>query len=475
MTNTTAAGTPGPAATATAAPTRLFGTDGVRGIAHQQLTTGMAYTLGHLAATLLGPRLIIGRDTRTSGPALQDALAAGIAAAGGTPLLAGIIPTPAVALLARQLQTHGGVVISASHNPPAYNGIKFFDAQGFKLTKQLEDQFEQGLQQYMASSYNDKPGSPAAGETSPSSPTPGACVEEATELYLSHNVETVSKQGLDLIGMKIAVDTGFGASGVSTPQALERLGAQVVAINTDFDGDRINVDCGSTHLGPLKQLVAQSGAHLGIAHDGDADRMLAVDAQGNEVDGDVIEAIIALDLKARGALAHNTVVTTVLCNLGFVRAMEAHDVRVVQTAVGDSNVLAAMRQGGFVIGGEQSGHMILLEHNNTGDGLLTALQLCAVVKRSGKSLAELAKVVTRFPQVMINVKVSDREAFASSEVIAQAGRDAQQRLGDAGRVLLRASGTEALVRVMVEAQDLAIAQKEATQLSAVVEQELGSR
>ena len=463
--------------------TRLFGTDGVRGIAHQELTTGMAFTLGQAAVQLLGPLLVVGRDTRVSGPALEEALAQGIESQGGTALLAGIIPTPAVALLARQLQTNGGVVISASHNPPDHNGIKFFNAQGYKLTKQLEDQFENHLQHYLQSSSNDKPAPQPAGSNPPApeatnqadTPTPpaGTPVEDALERYISHAVETVSSQGLDLVGMKIAVDTGHGASGKTTPEALRRLGAEVFTINTDLEGSIINVDCGSTHLGPLKQLVAQSNAHVGIAHDGDADRMLAVDAQGNEMDGDIIEAIIALDLKARGVLAHDTVVTTVVCNLGFVKAMESHGITVVQTAVGDSNVLAAMLEGGFVIGGEQSGHMILLDHNSTGDGLLTALQLCAVAQKSGQSMADLATVVQRYPQVLINVKVTNREGFAASQAIAQAVEDSTARLSDQGRVLLRPSGTEQLIRVMVEAQDQAIAQEEADRLAAVVKLELG--
>ncbi|MCL1847890.1 MAG: phosphoglucosamine mutase [Coriobacteriia bacterium] len=449
--------------------TRFFGTDGVRGVADIELTQGMAFALGEMAVTLLGPRLVVGRDTRLSGPSLEAALAAGITSAGGTALLAGIIPTPAVALLTRTQTADGGVVISASHNPPEHNGIKFFDAQGFKLTKELEDEFEARLQSYV--NTHDDTTKPPPLATAPQDDG-GAFAREATERYIAHAVETVSGQGLDLVGLKIAVDTGYGASCVTTPEALRRLGAEVVTINTTFDGARINVNCGSTHLEPLRALVVESGADVGLAHDGDADRLLALDAGGNEVDGDFIEAIIALDLKARGLLTHDTVVSTVLCNLGFVQAMEGHGISVIQTAVGDSNVLAAMLEGGFSLGGEQSGHMILLEHNSTGDGLVTALQLLSAQRRSGKPLTELSQVMTRFPQVLINIRVKDREALGTSEAIAQAAEAATQRLAGQGRVLLRASGTEALVRVMVEAADEQAAQEEAGLLATLVKQEL---
>jgi len=464
---------------------RLFGTDGVRGVANKELTCGMAFALGEMAVDLLGPRLVVGRDTRLSGPALESALASGIASRGGTALLAGIIPTPAVALLAREEQADGGVVISASHNPPEYNGIKFFDSAGFKLPQELEDVFEERLQRYVKEQSGGTEvlcvepsggtGSEEAGPIDDATPPQGAVhqLENASERYIQHAINTVRQQGADLYGLTIAVDTGFGASGLTTPEALSRLGASVVAINTAFDGSRINVGCGSTHLEQLKALVLETRADAGIAHDGDADRLLAVDSCGNEIDGDFIEAILALDLKARGKLPCNTVVSTVMCNLGFVNAMKQQGISVIRTAVGDSHVLEAMREGGYLIGGEQSGHLILMEHNSTGDGLITALQLLAVVKRSGRSLAELSCVMTRFPQVLLNVKVRDKSLLDASRAITEAVAGAGARLGDRGRVLLRPSGTELLIRVMVEAENEQTANDEAKSLAMLVEQELG--
>jgi len=467
---------------------RLFGTDGIRGIAGKELTCEMAFALGEMAVDLLGPRLVVGRDTRLSGPALEGALASGIASRGGTALLAGIIPTPAIALLTREKHADGGVVISASHNPPDHNGIKFFNSEGYKLTHELEDVFEERLQCFVKEQANSSLKTSFAAPVLSSSAEPdqnvvsaalslsSGCIhklDDATECYIERAVDTVRRQGVDLSGLTVAVDTGFGASGITTPEALMRLGATVVATNTAFEGARINVGCGSTHLGPLKALVSETRADVGLAHDGDADRLLAVDANGNEIDGDIIEAILALDLRTSGKLTHDTVVSTVMCNQGFVKAMRDNGIRVIQTSVGDVNVLEAMREGGFVIGGEQSGHLILLEHNSTGDGLITALQLLSVIKRSGKSLAELSCVLTRFPQVLINVKVKDKDRLASSQAIAHAAEEAGARLGELGRVLLRPSGTELLIRVMVEAENEQVANDEASRLAFLVEQELG--
>jgi phosphoglucosamine mutase len=463
----------------------------------------MAFTLGVAAVELLGPRLVIGRDTRRSGPMLEAALVAGITSAGGDALLAGVVPTPAVALLIREFSASGGVVISASHNPPEYNGIKFFDAQGFKLTCELEDAFEQRLQRGQGDTKGDDTRgtvSDTKGDTKGTvsfvskdtketvpfvsspfvSPQPTGMkigtvipLEDATERYVTHAVNIVRSQGLDLAGLHIAVDCGHGASFAATPEALRRLGAKVTAINTDFDGSDINVNCGSTHLEQLRELVAQTGADAGIAHDGDADRMLAVDAAGNEIDGDVIEAICAVDLKERGMLAHDTVVSTIMCNIGFTLAMQKQQIRVVQTEVGDSHVLAAMRKGGFILGGEQSGHTILLEYNSTGDGLASALQLLAIMKRRQTSLGNLSQVMVKYPQEHINVKVAHKEALGSSKNLAEATRESEGRLGGQGRVLIRASGTEPLVRVMVEAADEQTARDEAQRLADVVKQELG--
>jgi phosphoglucosamine mutase len=474
---------------------------------------------------------------------LEAALVAGITSAGGDALLAGIVPTPAVALLVREHTASGGVVISASHNPPEYNGIKFFDAEGFKLTQEVEDAFEERLQRlrllpveegrrrtlqgerFACFESSASPGSsvrlessaspgssvrlepsagfaspaspvrlePSAGFASPASPaspasfaspgSPGPPVgadvgtviplEDARERYVTHAVGIVRSQGLDLAGLHIAVDCGHGASFATTPETLRRLGATVTAINTDFNGTDINVACGSTHLRPLKALVAETGADVGIAHDGDADRMLAVDEVGNELDGDFIEAICAVDLKEQGRLANDTVVSTVVCNLGFISAMRERGIKVVQTAVGDRHVLEAMREGGFILGGEQTGHTILLEHNSTGDGLASALQLLAAMKRTHKSLGSLSHVMVKYPQVNINVKVADKEGLDSSAALAQAIREAEERLGEQGRVLIRPSGTEPLIRVMVEATDEQQARDEAQRLASVVDREFG--
>jgi phosphoglucosamine mutase len=457
----------------------------------------MAFALGVAAVDLLGSQLIVGRDTRRSGPMLEAALVAGITSAGGDAFLAGIVPTPTVALLIRELAASGGVVISASHNPPEYNGIKFFDAEGFKLTPSLEDVFEERLQALVRHAQtgqlalttgtaaadgvaaNNAAADAATATPATATPVTGSAVgtviplKDAGERYVARAVDLIRSQGLDLAGLRIAVDCGHGASFDTTPEALRRLGATVEAINTDFDGNDINVACGSTHLEQLKALVISMGADIGLAHDGDADRMLAIDETGDELDGDVIEAICAVDLKEQGRLACDTVVSTVVCNLGFMTAMRERGIEVVQTAVGDRHVLDAMRMGGFVLGGEQSGHTILLEHNTTGDGLASALQLLAAMKRANKTLGDLSRVMTRYPQIFVNVHVTDKGGLDSSDAIAQAVSETETRLGTQGRVLIRASGTEPLVRVMVEAANEQVARDEAHLLASVVERELG--
>ncbi len=438
---------------------RLFGTDGVRGVAGTELTEELAYRLGQAAVSLLGKKMVIGRDTRGSGPMLEGALAAGITAAGGEAILAGVIPTPAVALLTRQLGAAGGVVISASHNPPEYNGIKFFDAKGFKLTTELEDRFETFVLSGEAIDAE------ALGVVVP--------LEDAHERYIAHAVETVLQLGTDLQGLRVAVDCGHGAAYATTPEALRRLGAEVIAVNTDFDGDNINVNCGSTHLEPIKALVAKTDADVGLSHDGDADRVIAIDSHCREVDGDFIEAICAKDLKENGKLANNTVVSTVMCNLGFQNSMKNLGIDVVLTQVGDSQVLEAMLEGGYILGGEQSGHTIFLELNSTGDGLVTALQLLSVMKRSQRTLADLAQVMTKYPQALINVKVANKAGLDDSQTIKIAVEQAQAELKESGRILVRASGTESLVRVMVEAADETVAEEVAQRLASVVKQELG--
>ncbi len=442
---------------------KLFGTDGARGVANTALTCEVAYHLGQAAVHFMGKTIVVGKDTRLSGDMLEAALEAGIMSAGGTALGLGIIPTPAVALLTRELHADGGAVISASHNPPEYNGIKFFDAQGFKLPVALEEEIES----FVAAGGLHGDQKPAGDEVGTVIP-----VEEGVELYIDHAVRCITDQGIDFSKWKIALDTGHGASSLTTAKALRRLGAEVVAINEDFDGTDINVECGSTHLGPLKQLVAETGAQLGIAHDGDADRVLFVAADGSEIDGDMVEAVCALDMKQRGELVGDTVVSTIMCNLGLVHAMRDHGIEVLQTPVGDRHVLEAMREGGFMIGGEQSGHTIFLKHNSTGDGLVTACQFLAACERKGCCASEAAQVMTRFPQELINVRVKDKDAWGSNPEITHAIEAATAELGDSGRVLVRTSGTEPLVRVMVEAADDADALRHCKNIAEVVEREL---
>ena len=442
---------------------RLFGTDGVRGVANTQLTCDLAFKLGQAAVAFQGKTILIGKDTRLSGDMLESAVAAGIMSMGGTALLAGIIPTPAIALLVRELHCDGGIVISASHNPPEYNGIKLFDAQGFKLPDAVEDEIEAFVARGGAAA-DELPAGDAVGVALP--------VDDACELYIAHAVATVADEGIDLSGLKVALDVGHGASCMTSAEALRRLGADVTVVNEDFDGTDINVQCGSTHLGPVCDLVAEIGADVGIAHDGDADRVMLADAHGNEIDGDVVEAVCAIDLKERGLLAGNTAVSTVMCNLGLAHALRDAGIELVQTKVGDRYVLEAMREGGFVLGGEQSGHMIFLEHNSTGDGLVTALQFLAACKRAGKSIADAAAVMTRFPQTLVNVHVKDKHAVDGNAAVAAAVEAAEAELGDSGRVLLRPSGTEPVVRVMVEAASAEEADRHAHAIAAVVEREV---
>jgi phosphoglucosamine mutase len=446
---------------------RLFGTDGVRGVANTELTCEIAYRLGQAAVKFMGKNIIIGKDTRLSGDMLEAAAAAGIMSAGGTALLAGIIPTPGVALLVRELHSDGGMVISASHNPPEYNGIKLFDAKGYKLPDAVEDEIEAfitagGLEAGDASG-NMLPGD-QVGVSIP--------VDQALDMYVEHAVSSVRAQGIDFKGLHIALDAGHGASSLTSARAFEALGAKVTVVNDDFDGTDINVKCGSTNLEPLHQLMQECGADVGVAHDGDADRVMLVAKDGTEIDGDVVEAVCALDMRDRGILANDTVVSTVMCNLGFVKAMEANGIKVIQTKVGDRYVLEEMRANGYNVGGEQSGHMILLDHNSTGDGLMTACQFLAAVVRSGKSVDEAAKVMTHFPQTLINVRVKDKHALEGNAQVAEAVAAAEKELAGDGRVLIRPSGTEPVVRVMVEASQADVAEGVAKRIAEVVEQAL---
>jgi len=423
---------------------RLFGTDGVRGVANAELTPELAFKLGEAAGHFLGDkgrgRIVVGRDTRKSGELLESALVAGLLAGGADALVCGIVPTPAVALLVRERGADGGVVISASHNPPEYNGIKLFSRDGFKLPDELEDEIEA----FCSDERN--------GWVRPTGEGVGRIelLGDALERYVVHCTGTID---VDLTGLRIAVDCGHGASGIATPEALRRLGAKVVVVNAESNGLDINVGCGSTNLGLIAGMVTDHEVDLGIAHDGDADRVLAVDETGAEVDGDAIMAICAAHRFERGTLAHDMVVSTVMCNLGFEIAMRERGINVVKTKVGDRYVLEQMLTSGATLGGEQSGHIIFLEHNTTGDGLVTALQLAAVMRESGLPLSELRRVMRRYPQVLVNVPVADKARLATSSAITEAIHAAEAELGESGRVLVRPSGTEPLVRVMAEAAD----------------------
>lgn len=441
---------------------RLFGTDGVRGVANTELTPRLAFKLGEAAARYCGDRIVIGKDTRRSGDMLEAALVAGVTSAGAEAYLAGVIPTPAVALLVRQLGASGGIVISASHNPPEYNGIKFFSSEGFKLTSDVEDAIEAFL--HSDSDPQEAKMGPAIGSVHR--------IEDAEERYITHAVEVLKADGVSLDGLVVAVDCGHGASSHTTPEALRRLGATVVVANDTWDGNDINVECGSTHPNIIRNLVTSNHADIGIAHDGDADRMVAVDELGEVLDGDFVEAICAIDLAARGELVGDTVVSTVMCNLGFQVAMKEQGIKVMTTDVGDRNVLEAMLEGGYVLGGEQSGHIIFLEHNSTGDGLITALQLISTMVHSEKPLSELAGVMQKYPQVLVNVRVADKHALEGNDIISEAIKTAELKLGDSGRVLVRPSGTEPLVRVMVEAADVDEADALAHRLADIISSEL---
>lgn len=453
---------------------RLFGTDGVRGVANVDLTCELAYRLGQASVAFMGKTIVLGKDTRKSGDMLEAAVVAGITSAGGDALLAGVIPTPAVALLTRELHADGGIVISASHNPPEYNGIKFFDAQGFKLPDAVEDEIERFIAEGGLEGAVERVLEQGEEASMPAGALVGVAVEveDACEMYIDHVVKSIQAQDIDFSGLHVALDTGHGASSLTSAEALRRLGAEVTVINDDFDGNDINVQCGSTHLGPLSELMAESGADVGIAHDGDADRVMMLAVDGTEIDGDMMEAVLAVDLKNRGCLPGNVAVSTVMTNLGFVHAMRDAGIEVLQTKVGDRYVLEAMREGGYVLGGEQSGHMILLEHNSTGDGLMTACQFLAAVRRSEKPVEEAIKVMTRFPQTLINVRVKDKHALEGNEAIWGAVRSAEEAMGDSGRVLVRTSGTEPLVRVMVEAETQDVADTHARAIADVVEAQL---
>ncbi|MEU2231417.1 MULTISPECIES: phosphoglucosamine mutase [Streptomyces] len=450
---------------------RLFGTDGVRGVANADLTAELALGLSVAAAHVLAeagtfeghrPTAVVGRDPRASGEFLEAAVVAGLASAGVDVLRVGVLPTPAVAHLTGVLGADLGVMLSASHNAMPDNGIKFFARGGHKLADELEDKIETVYEEHRTGAPWERPTGAGVGRVRD--------FGEGFETYVAHLMSVLPNR---LDGLKIVLDEAHGAASHVSPEAFSRAGAQVVTIGAEPDGLNINDGCGSTHLDLLKAAVVEHGADLGIAHDGDADRCLAVDASGNEVDGDQILAVLALAMREAGTLRGDTVVATVMSNLGFKLAMEREGLNLVQTAVGDRYVLESMKENGYALGGEQSGHVIVLDHATTGDGTLTGLMLAARVAATGKSLADLAGVMERLPQILINVKDVDKSRVTTSGELAAAVTDAERELGSTGRVLLRPSGTEPLVRVMVEAADIEQARAVAQRLADVVKSALG--
>lgn len=442
---------------------RLFGTDGVRGVANKDLTPELAFDLGRAAAAVLtkgkkGTRMVVGRDTRVSGEMLEAALIAGITSAGVSVEKLGVVPTPGVAYLVRKLNADAGVMISASHNPVPDNGIKFFCGDGFKLPDAVEDEIESLLRD----SSLPRPVGIEVGRVKDRS--------EAVEDYARY-LEGTIKHRLD--GLTVVVDCGFGASYRMAPEVYTALGARVIAMNAEDDGERINVNCGSTHPEKLQQAVLEHKAQIGIAHDGDADRIITVDEKGQIIDGDQIMTVCGLDRLSRKQLPGNAIAATVYSNLGLIEAFRHQGGEVVVTANGDRYVLEAMREKGLVLGGEQSGHIIFLEYNTTGDGILTALQLMEVMVRQNKPLSELAQAMRRFPQVLKNVRVKTKEGWEANKRILQSIQAAEKVLEDRGRIFVRPSGTEPLIRVMAEGPDAAELEQLVDEVAGSIQGELG--
>jgi len=445
---------------------RLFGTDGVRGVANRDLTVSLTLNLAQAAAKVLGetarnegrrPIAIIGRDPRISGEYLASAVAAGLASSGVDVFDAGVVPTPATAFLTADFSADFGVMISASHNPAPDNGIKFFAAGGHKLADEIEDQIEAAMQ-----SEHLAPIGGAVGRVQR--------FADAEDRYLVHLLGAIPNS---LEGLKVVIDCAHGAASAISPQAFADAGAKVIVIGNDPDGLNINSGYGSTHMSALQSAVLENDADMGFAHDGDADRCLAVDHTGAIVDGDQLMAILALSAKANGTLARNTLVATVMSNLGLRIAMKDAGITMLETKVGDRYVLEQIREGGYTLGGEQSGHIIFSRYATTGDGILTALMIAAESKATGKKLSELAAQMKIYPQVLINVRGVDLSRVDSDAGLQEVVREAEAELGSTGRVLLRASGTEPLIRVMVEAADEGTAHSWADRIARVVEKNLG--
>lgn len=443
--------------------TRLFGTDGVRGLANAELTPELAFKMGRAATYYFGkehkrPVFYIGRDTRISGHMLEAALAAGICSAGGEAALLGVIPTPAVAYLTRRHGAQAGVVISASHNPFPDNGIKFFAGTGYKLPDAVEDELEK-----LINADKDAMPWPTAADV--------GLITYRHDLwheYVKYALETVDSS---LDGLKVVVDCANGAAYEAAPAALRELGAEVVVINDKPDGININANCGSTHLEQLQAAVVQHKADFGLAHDGDADRCLAVDETGEPIDGDQIMLICALEMLRQNTLPDKTLVATVMSNLGLHQAMKNAGGKVLVTPVGDRYVLEGMLKHKLVLGGEQSGHIIFSQHSTTGDGLITALKLAAALKQSGKQMSQLAKVMTRFPQLLVNIRVTSKQGWENNPRITAAIKAGEAELGDNGRILVRPSGTEPLIRVMAEGPVLSDLERIVAAIAEVVKRE----
>lgn len=442
---------------------RLFGTDGVRGIAGKELTVKLAMDLGIAGSVVLTkenahkPVIIVGCDTRISGDMLANALMAGICSVGADAIYVGVVPTPAVAYLTRYYHADAGVVISASHNPAEFNGIKFFDQNGYKLPDAVEDEIEELISNNFEGiewACKDKVGS----------------IQyrfDAVHDYVRYAKEAVK---VNLSGLKIVIDCAEGASYISSVEALRGLGAQVIAIHTSPDGKNINRKCGSTHMEELAERVVEEGADLGFAFDGDADRMLAIDENGMLVDGDQLMAICGIHMKSKGLLKKNTIVGTVMSNLGFSIMGKEQEIQIERTAVGDRYVLELMKEKGYNIGGEQSGHIIFLDENTTGDGLLSALHVLQVLVETKKKLSELSQVMTVLPQALVNAKVTNdiKHHYMDNPIIRKAIKELEKKFADEGRVLIRPSGTEPLVRVMIEGKNQSVIDQEAHCLAELI-------
>lgn len=442
---------------------RLFGTDGVRGLYEQDLTLDLAYKLGQAGAKVLGnshqPKIVIGMDTRYSGQLLEKALIEGILSVGGEAVSVGVLPTPAVAVITRQIKADAGIVISASHNPYEYNGIKFFDDHGFKLPDAVEDQIEKVI--FGVDLIDEKKGGKHW------------VLGQPEAYYLDHIKKAVKT---DLTGLKIVLDCANGAAAYIGPSFFQSLGAEVLAIGVEPDGKNINKDVGSTYLGPLQKAVVESGAHIGLAMDGDADRCLAVDNVGNIIDGDQILNLIAREMMAFGRLNHNTAVVTVMSNIGLDLALSEIGCRTVKTDVGDRYVLETMKSGGYNLGGEQSGHVILLDYNTTGDGMLTALVLLDLVKKEKRDMKKLGQLMTIYPQILVNARVPNArkmDYLKDMEIIKQI-KKLESHFSGKGRVLIRPSGTEPLVRVMIEGENQDELSQMAQDLGSLIEKRLNN-